>query len=86
MHAYLNGFRKSRGRSISRLCGSVTIYPTTMTFAKIEEVIIVIIYTKFGEDRFSSLDSADSRISYVCIDLTTSHYNIACTAVQPVIT
>src|SRR5664279_6594213 len=29
---------------------------THVPFAKIEEVIIVIIYTKFGEDRFSSLD------------------------------
>jgi hypothetical protein len=84
-YVYLNGFRKSRGRSTSRMCGDATIYPTTMNFAKVEEVVIVIIYTKFGEDLYSSLDFTGSEILHVCIDLTTSHYNIACTAVQLVI-
>ena len=64
------------------MCGDATIYPTTMNFAKVEEVVIVIIYTKFGEDLYSSLDFTGSEILHVCIDLTTSHYNIACTAVQ----
>ena len=61
------------------------MYPTTMNFAKVNEVPIVIIYTKFGEDRSISLVSAGSRISPLCLHLTTSHYNIACTAVQLVI-
>ena len=58
------------------------MYPTTMNFAKVNEVPIVIIYTKFGEDRSISLVSAGSRISPLCLHLTTSHYNIACTTVQ----
>ena len=62
------------------------MYPTTMNFAKVNEVPIVIIYTKFGEDRSISLVSAGSRISPLCLHLTTSHYNIACTTVQLVIT
>ena len=61
------------------------MYPTTMNFAKVNEVPIVIIYTKFGEDRSISLVSAGSRISPLCLHLTTSHYNIACTTVQLVI-
>ena len=61
------------------------MYPTTMNFAKVNEVPIVIIYIKFGEDRSISLVSAGSRISPLCLHLTTSHYNIACTTVQLVI-
>ena len=64
------------------MCGGGTMYPTTMNFAKVNEVPIVIIYTKFGEDRSISLVSAGSRISPLCLHLTTSHYNIACTTVQ----
>ena len=67
------------------MCGGGTMYPTTMNFAKVNEVPIVIIYTKFGEDRSISLVSAGSRISPLCLHLTTSHYNIACTTVQLVI-
>ena len=67
------------------MCGGGTMYPTTMNFAKVNEVPIVIIYTKFGEDRSISLVSAGSRISPLCLHLTTSHYNIACTAVQLVL-
>ena len=81
----LNELRKSQRGSISRLCGGGTMYPTTMNFAKVNEVPIVIIYTKFGEDRSISLVSAGSRISPLCLHLTTSHYNIACTTVQLVI-
>jgi len=67
------------------MCGGGTMYPTTMNFAKVNEVPIVIIYTKFGEDRSISLVSAGSRISPLCLHLTTGHYNIACTTVQLVI-
>ena len=61
------------------------MYLTTMNFAEVNEVPIVIIYTKFGEDRSISLVSAGSRISPLCLHLTTGHYNIACTTVQLVI-
>ena len=67
------------------MCGGGTMYPTTMNFAKVNEIPIVIIYTKFGEDRSISLVSAGSRISPLCLHLTTGHYNIACTTVQLVI-
>ena len=61
------------------------MYPITMNFAEVNEFPIVIIYTKFGEDRSISLVSAGSRISPLCLHLTTGHYNIACTTVQLVI-
>ena len=67
------------------MCGGGTMYPITMNFAEVNEVSIVIIYTKFGEDRSISLVSAGSRISPLCLHLTTGHYNIACTTVQLVI-
>ena len=67
------------------MCGGGTMYPTTINFAKVNEVPIVIIYTKFGGDQSISLVSAGSRISPLCLHLTTSHYNIACTTVQLVI-
>ena len=67
------------------MCGGGTMYPTTMNFAKVNEVPIVIIYTKFGEDRSISLVSAGSRISPLGLHLTTGHYNIACTTVLLVI-
>ena len=68
------------------MCGGGTMYPITMNFAEVNEFPIVIIYTKFGEDRSISLVSAGSRISPLCLHLTTGHYNIACTTVQLVIT
>ena len=67
------------------MCGGGTMYPITMNFAAVNEFPIVIIYTKFGEDRSISLVSEGSRISPLCLHLTTSHYNIAYTAVQLVI-
>ena len=81
----VNELRKSQNGSISRMCGGGTMHPITMNFAKVNEVPIVIIYTKFGEDRSISLFSSGSRILPLCLHLTTSHYNIACTTVQLVI-
>src|SRR5664279_717539 len=57
-----------------------------MKLARVEQLNTVIIYSKFGKDRCSSLDSVGSRILPISIHLASGHYNIACTAVQLVIT
>ncbi len=60
--------------------------PIAMTLTKVEQVPIVIIYAKLAEDRSRSIDSACIGITCISIDLSIGYYNIACTAVQLVMT
>jgi hypothetical protein len=53
-----------------------------MPLASVEELNTVIIYSKFGKDWSSGLDSVDSQILPVYIHLSIDHYNIACTTVH----
>jgi len=67
------------------MCGRTTIQPIAVNLGVVEQLTNVIIPSKFGEDRSSSLNSVGSRISLISIDLLSGHYNIASTAVLLVI-